>query len=363
MERPAAVKRGISYLVNQPLFWLALLVLLGFMLNALEPILMPFLLGMLLAYLGDPVADKLETWGLSRSAAVGLCFAMLFIVLVGLLLGLLPLLLHQLKVAYSAAPQVFKWVHNVGVPWIVQTFSLDPDLVNFDRLRKEIFGELNVAQHLLSDVIKKATASTAALVGVVVNLALVPVVTFYLLRDWDVMTARANKVLPVKYQDYATQLGAECNEVVGAFLRGQLWVMLCLAVIYALGLWLAGLKLALLVGLIAGLASIVPYLGFAVGIVAAAVASAVQFGFDWHLLAVAGVFAVGQAIEGMILTPILVGDKIGLHPVAVIFAIMAGGQLFGFAGVLLALPVAAVIMVFLRHIHELYKDTDFYSEK
>ena len=363
MERSDDKKNGLSALIRHPLFWLALVVLAVFLLQALEPILMPFLLGMLLAYLGDPLADKLEEWGLGRTAAVTVCFSVLLVVLIALTLGLVPLLLHQVKVAYSHVPAIFLWVQTQGMPLLIETFSLDPDIFNIERIRQEIFGELDVAQNILSEVFKKATASSAAVVGLVVNLALVPVVTFYLLRDWDIMMAKLNKVLPVKYQGTAAGLGHECNEVVGAFLRGQLWVMLCLAVIYATGLWLVGLKLALLVGLIAGLASIVPYLGFAVGIVAAAIASAVQFGFDWHLIAVGGVFAFGQAIEGMILTPILVGDKIGLHPVAVIFAIMAGGQLFGFAGVLLALPVAAVIMVFLRHIHELYKDTHFYSEK
>lgn len=363
MENPTNVKKGFGQLIKQPLFWLVLLVLVVLLLRSLEPILMPFLLGMLLAYLGDPLADKLEEWGMGRTAAVSLCFTVLLVVITALTLGLIPLLLHQLKVAYSHVPEILKWIQTSGVPLLVETFALDPEIFNFDRIRQEIFGELNVAQDILTGLIKKATASTAAVVGLVVNLALVPVVTFYLLRDWDIMMDKINKVLPVKYQDTASGLGRECNEVVGAFLRGQLWVMLCLATIYAFGLWLVGLKLALLVGLIAGLASIVPYLGFAVGIVAATIASAVQFGFDIHLLGVAAVFAVGQAIEGMVLTPILVGDKIGLHPVAVIFAIMAGGQLFGFAGVLLALPVAAVIMVFLRHIHELYKDTHFYSEK
>lgn len=363
MDNANPKEKGLASLMRQPIFWLALISLMIVLIVALEPILMPFLLGMLLAYLGDPLADQLEEWGLSRTTAVSLCFIVLLVVFMVLLLGLMPLLLHQMKVAYSHAPAVLQWVQAHGVPMLVETFSLDPEIFNLERLRQEIFGELNVAHNVLAEVVKRATASTAAVVGLMVNLALVPVVTFYLLRDWDIMMAKVNKVLPVKYQDTAAGLGHECNEVVGAFLRGQLWVMLCLAVIYAVGLWLVGLKLALLVGLIAGLASIVPYLGFAVGIVAATIASTVQFGFDIHLLGVAAVFAVGQAIEGMVLTPILVGDKIGLHPVAVIFAIMAGGQLFGFAGVLLALPVAAVIMVFLRHIHELYKDTHFYSEK
>ncbi len=348
---------------SKPAFWLVILASVGFLLYLLEPILAPFLMGMLLAYLGDPIADKLETYGMSRTAAVSVCFSFLILVLIGLTLILTPLLIHQIKVAYAHAPSVLQWVQHDAVPKVINVLNLDPDAFKVDRLKDELMGEWNLAQNVLTDVLKKATTSTTAILGLLANLALVPVVTFYLLRDWDVMMAKISQLLPVRYQNAVTGLAKEGNEVVGAFLRGQLWVMAALAVIYSLGLWAVGLKLALLVGLIAGLASIVPYLGFAVGIVVATVASVVQFGFDWHILAVAVVFGIGQAIEGMVLTPLLVGDRIGLHPVAVIFAIMAGGQLFGFTGVLLALPVAAVIMVLLRHVHDLYKDTHFYSEQ
>ena len=155
----------------------------------------------------------------------------------------------------------------------------------------------------------------------------------------------------------------ECHEVIGAFLRGQLLVMLALAVVYSAGLMLIGVELGLLIGVLAGLASIVPYMGFVVGIGAAVIAVLFQSGLELYpLLGVAAVFTVGQMLEGMLLTPLLVGDRIGLHPVAVIFAVLAGGQLFGFTGVLLALPVAAVIMVLLRHVHDLYKLSDLYAE-
>ncbi len=223
-------------------------------------------------------------------------------------------------------------------------------------------GEWGAAQNLLSKILVQGTASTGSLVGLLVNLTLIPVVGFYLLRDWDVLTAKILALIPVRFQPVTVRLSSECNEVVGAFLRGQLWVMAALALVYGLGLWMVGLKLALLVALIAGIASIVPYMGFAIGISAAMAAGYVQFGFDYQLGLIFAVFLFGQVVESMFLTPILVGDKIGLHPVAVIFAIMAGGQLFGFIGVILALPVAAIIVVLLRHVHEIYKDTEFYSE-
>ncbi len=159
-----------------------------------------------------------------------------------------------------------------------------------------------------------------------------------------------------------SRLAAECDQVLGGFFRGQLLVMLSLGLIYSAGLWLLGLDLALLIGLLAGLASIVPYLGTVLGLGAALIAALFQFGALWPLVGVAGVFAVGQLLEGMLLTPTLVGDRIGMHPVAVIFAVLAGGQLFGFVGVLLALPAAAVIMVLLQHAHRRYKGSRLYGE-
>jgi predicted PurR-regulated permease PerM len=159
----------------------------------------------------------------------------------------------------------------------------------------------------------------------------------------------------------ASTLASEMDEVLGHFLRGQLLVMLSLGLIYSVGLWVVGLNVALVVGMIAGLASVVPYLGFIIGIVSAIVAALVQFGDITSLIGVVIVFGIGQALESMVLTPMLVGDKIGLHPVAVIFAIMAGGQLFGFVGVLVALPVAAMIMVLLRHVHSRYKSSSVYG--
>jgi predicted PurR-regulated permease PerM len=159
------------------------------------------------------------------------------------------------------------------------------------------------------------------------------------------------------------RLASASDEVLSAFLRGQLTVMLALGTIYTVGLWIVGLELALLIGMIAGLVSFVPYLGFIVGILAAGIAAVMQFQEVLPLLYVAIVFMVGQSLEGMLLTPLLVGEKIGLHPVAVIFAVLAGAQLFGFFGILLALPVTAVVMVLLRYTHERYVGSTLYAEE
>ena len=198
--------------------------------------------------------------------------------------------------------------------------------------------------------------------GFLANLVLIPVVTFYLLRDWDVLVARIHDLLPRYYEAKITEIARESDAVLGEFLRGQLTVMFALGVIYAVGLSLLGLDFGMLIGMLAGIVSFVPYLGVIVGIGLAGVAAMVQFQDLPHVLGVFAVFGVGQLLEGFVLTPKLVGDKIGLHPVAVIFAVMAGGQLFGVVGVLLALPVAAVLVVLLRHAHRRYTSSELYQE-
>ena len=213
----------------------------------------------------------------------------------------------------------------------------------------------------MSTILSHATSSGLALFSIIANVTLVPVLTFYFLRDWDVLVENVRQLLPRPLLPTVTRLALESNEVLGGFLRGQFSVMLALGAIYAGGLWLVGLDLGLLIGMIAGMVSFVPYLGAFFGVTAAVLASLVQHGDPMHLALVLGVFAVGQTMEGFVLIPWLVGDRIGLHPVAVIFAIMAGGKLFGFLGVLMALPVAAVSMVMLRYAHEKYTHSGLYG--
>ncbi|MDE2195887.1 MAG: AI-2E family transporter, partial [Gammaproteobacteria bacterium] len=194
------------------------------------------------------------------------------------------------------------------------------------------------------------------------NLVLIPVVTFYLLRDWDRLMARSAALLPRAAAPTVTRLARDCNTVLGAFLRGQLLVMLCLAILYSLGLSVIGLDSAVAIGVIAGLLSFVPYLGIFTGIILALLSAIIQ-GQGWPLLVeVLIVFGVGQLLSDFVLTPRLVGERIGLHPLLVIFAILAGGELFGFAGVLLALPVAATGTVLVRYAHERYIKSRLYQD-
>jgi predicted PurR-regulated permease PerM len=342
--------------------WLVGLLLAGWLIYALTPILSPFLVGMLLAYLGDPLVDRLERLKLSRTVAVVVVFALFVVLLALALLVLLPMLGKQFLRLYQLAPQALDWLQHVALPWIQTRFGLPEGFWHFDQLRDTLSGHLGKTGDIAGLILARATASSLALIAWLGNLLLTPVVAFYLLRDWDLIVARLRGLLPRRREALVVRLLGECHEVIGAFLRGQLLVMLALGVIYSVGLMTIGLELGLLIGMVAGLASIVPYMGFAVGFTSALLTALLQHGVDaYALLGVVAVFMIGQMLEGMLLTPWLVGDRIGLHPVAVIFAILAGGQMFGFPGVLLALPVAAVVMVLLRHAHDLYKQSAAYG--
>lgn len=337
--------------------------LIAVLLYLLHNILSPFLVGILLAYLADPLVDRLERAGLSRTWGVVVVFSLFTLLFMALLLVLIPMLAKQLVRLYELAPQMLDWLQHVALPWVQSRLGLADGFWKFDKIKAAIGAHMGQTTDIVGVLLSQATASSLALIGWLANLVLIPVVGFYLLRDWDLMMAKLRSLLPRQREEQVVGLAGECHEVLGAFVRGQLLVMLALGVIYSSGLMLVGLELGLLIGMLAGLAAIVPYMGFIIGIGAALVAGLFQFSGDLYpMLGIVAVFMVGQALEGMVLTPMLVGDRIGLHPVAVIFAILAGGELFGFTGVLLALPVAAVIMVLLRHVHDLYKESNMYGE-
>ena len=215
----------------------------------------------------------------------------------------------------------------------------------------------------LAQALGQIGRSGMAFVSWITYVALIPVVTFYLLLDWNRLLDNIANLIPRQWADDSFRLARRCDEVLSSFLRGQLLVMLCLGVIYAVGLTLMGLNFGLLIGFVSGLVSIVPFLGFIVGLVIALVVALFQYATWWAVLGVILVFGIGQMAESVILQPKLLGDKIGLHPVAVIFAVLAGGDLFGLTGVLLALPVAAVILVLLKEVKVRYQHSELYDDK
>lgn len=347
---------------SNKLTWLIIALVAGFLIYLLSPILMPFISAAILAYIADPLADRLEK-KMSRTVAVSVVFTGLSIIGLILLLILLPLIQQQLVLIAEKLPVYIDRAQQVLFPWLKEQFGLDVTLIDKATLKATFTSYWREASGLAANIVSSISKSGLLLTAWIANFLLMFVVTFYLLRDWDVLIARIHELLPRKNEKTIVMLAKESDEVLGAFFRGQLLVMLALASVYTVGLMIAGLDMAFLIGTISGLVSFVPYLGFIVGIVIASIAALMQFQDVLHLLYVAIVFMIGQALEGMVLTPMLVGDRIGLHPVAVIFAVLAGGQLFGFVGVLLALPIAAVIAVILRHLHQQYTQSGLYTNE
>jgi predicted PurR-regulated permease PerM len=340
---------------------LCALLFAGVLLYLLAPILTPFATAALFAYLGDPSVDKLEARGFSRTVSVMLVFSAMVLSLIAVLLILVPLVESQVSKLISNLPNYVATIRTTVLPKLQERFGVSPDLLDMDALVNLVREHWKSAGGIATTVLASVGKSGLALIGWLVNLALVPVLLFYFLRDWDIMLARLRELLPRHLEPTVSALSKQSDDVLSAFLRGQLSVMMSLGLIYTTGLWLVGLDLALLIGMGAGMVSFIPYLGGIVGFGGGVIAAYLQYHDLAHPLMVMAVFAVGQSLEGMVLTPLLVGDKIGLHPVAVIFAIMAGGQLFGFLGVLMALPTAAIVMVLLRYLHAQYKGSELYG--
>ncbi len=340
---------------------LAIVVAIALAIWLLAPVLMPFALAAMLAYLGDPLADRLERWRMNRTVAVSIVFAVMVLVLVGALLLLVPLIQRQVTNLINSLPRYAEWARTTALPWLQVHLRLDPGTLDADNLVATLQEHMGSVGSIVAATVAKVSKSGVGIAMWLTNLVLIPVVTFYLLRDWDVLVERVHRMLPRSIEPTVARLARESDSVLGAFVRGQLLVMLALGLIYGIGLSVIGLSVGPLIGMIAGLLSFVPYLGFIIGLVASLIAALVQYG-DWlHVVLVLVVFGIGQMLEGYVLVPRLVGGKIGLHPVAVIFAVLAGGHLFGFLGVLLALPAAAVIMVLLRYGYERYRQSDLYG--
>lgn len=235
-------------------------------------------------------------------------FSLFTLIFLALLLVLIPMLAKQLLRLYELAPQMLDWLQHVALPWAQSRLGLADGFWKFDKIKAAIGEHMGQTTDIVGVLLSQATASSLALIGWLANLVLIPVVGFYLLRDWDLMMAKLRSLLPRQREPQVVGLAGECHEVLGAFVRGQLLVMLALGVIYSTGLMLVGLELGLLIGMLAGLAAIVPYMGFIIGIGAALVAGLFQFGGELYpMLGIVAVFMVGQALEGMVLTPLLVG--------------------------------------------------------
>lgn len=338
---------------------LAIALAIGFV-YLLRPILTPFIVSGILAYLGDPLVDRLQRLKLTRSLAVLVVFILTIFAVLLLLLLVLPMATRELAALFAHMPEVLVWFQQSALPWLHQHLGLDVSMLAPGKLAGLLSENFVSAGQVVGNALLSVSRSSGAVFAFFLNLILIPVVTFYLLRDWDDLVARIAALLPRNRVETVTRLARECDTMLGAFLRGQLAVMFGLAIIYTLGLSLVGLDNAIAIGVVAGLLSFVPYLGVITGITLALLSALLQAHGMWLPLEVLVVFGIGQLMESFVLTPRLVGERIGLHPVLVIFAILVGGQLFGFAGVLLALPVAAAGTVLVRYAHARYLGSELY---
>jgi len=330
---------------RQLTFWLLTFLVLAAVLWLLHDILLPFVAGIALAYVLAPVADRVERLGVNRTVAALIVVSVLVVALIALMLLLVPLLLQQGASLISHIPGYFKRIKELIVdpnfPWLNWLGSAETG-----KTASDLVGQ--VATWLLSFSYSLWTGGKA-LVSFASVLIVMPVVTFYLIRDWHAMIDRVDSWIPVRQRETVRQLGREIDAAIGGFLRGQFGVCLVLGCYYAIGLMLVGLDFALLIGLIAGVITFVPYIGSMTGLMIAVSVAIAQFWPDWkRITLVVAIFLVGQFIEGNIVSPKFVGERVGLHPVWLIFAMFAFGYLFGFVGLLIAVPLGAAIAVLLR---------------
>lgn len=329
------------------------------LLHWLGPILTPFLVGAMLAYFGSPVVTWAERRHVPRALGTLLVIAIILLLLLALLLVLIPLVESEAVQLSRRLPELTSDLYGQVAPWLRDRFGIELQL-DIASLKRMVAENLAGAQTLTVKLLSSIKAGGTVLLGIIINLALIPVVMFYLLRDWNRIVARVDDLLPRRWLPRVRTIAREIDRVLAEFLRGQLMVMGVLAVYYSVGLALAGLQFALPIGIVTGLLVFIPYVGFGVGLILGVLAALLQWSGLPGFFAVLAVYGVGQLLENYVLVPFLVGDRIGLHPLAVIFALLAFGQLFGFAGVLLALPLSAALLVGLRHLRSIYLTTGLY---
>lgn len=328
----------------------------------LIPVIVPFLSAFIIAYLLNPIVARLARI-MPRWLSIIIVYTAIIIGISGLLWWLLPTIWAQIQSAWEYLPKLVQWYNEDIRTWIndnsrFNLLPLDSQIVS-DTFMEYINKNYNVedAQSFFMYIMNSGM-TVINNTGLVV---LVPILTFYFLFNWDQRLKTWKQALPASRASKIIEIARDCDNALMAFIKGQLLVMILLGVVYAVQLQLIGLELGLIIGMVAGIASFVPYLGFGIGFIAAIVAGLFQFGLDWiQLSLIVGAFLVGQAVEGYVLQPLLLGDKIGLSPLWVIFTVLAGASLMGFVGMLIALPVSAIINVLFRHAYNAYLQTDFY---
>lgn len=344
---------------RQTLSWL-LIALAGVLLVwLLAPVLAPFLIAGVLAYMLQPAVERLVKRRVPRALAVTLVEVAAFVVMLAVLLLIVPILSKELPLLREQLPLLADRANKTLSPWLAQ-FGIQ---VSLDSASIKAFVVTYLGANVeegLAAALSSARIGGSFLLALIGNAVLIPAVLFYLLMDWPQLSRRLHDLVPPRLRDSVGSFVSESDGMLGQYLRGQLLVMIILAVYYSIGLALFGFDLAVPVGVFTGLAVFIPYLGFGLGMLLALLAGVLQFASWYGLIAVAVVYGIGQVVESFFLTPRLVGERIGINPLTVIFALLAFGHLAGFVGVLIALPVCAVLVVASGRVHKLYVQSKLY---
>ncbi|MFO8057319.1 MAG: AI-2E family transporter [bacterium] len=341
-----------------------LLVLLGAFLYLLRGPLTPVFIALFLAYLFDPVIDRMESWRLNRTVSIFILAALIVVVLGGVLFFLLFQAQRELVELFNNLPGYLSTAQEKLAPLVKEYLGVElpANMEDFLGQLKSQFEELDPANlKPVSAVLTRIFSNTLAFFGWLVGILIIPVFLFYFLRDWDTLKYRILDYVPVPYQSYVKDKAFKVDEALGAFIRGQLTICFFLGVLYTGGLLLVGVDMAVLIGMGSGLLFIVPYLGTIIGVVVATIMGLLEFGIAWQILGVWGVYAVVQAMEGTLITPKIMGDRVGISPVIVIIALLIGAELLGFLGILVAVPAAAVLKVFITDGLERYRESEFFQ--
>lgn len=347
------------------LFWIGLLVILGIMLYAVKAILLPFVVAIIVAYFLDPAVDRLENIGVSRWLGTLLMIVMFFSVMITLSLILVPILYEQLLSFLQKIPEYTHRVQERLLPSIAHFIEeIDPNAI--EKIKSNAGNASAHVMTFIVDVLTGMWSSGVAILSLISLLFVTPIVIFYLLRDWDKIIAMVDGLLPQKHAKTIREQCRRIDDTLSGYLRGQVHVCMLLGAFYAIGLMAVGLEFGLIIGLMTGILSFIPYVGMLFGVVIGLGIAFVQFGgLDGlaQIGAVTLIFAIGQFAEGNFVTPKLVGSKVGLHPAWVMFALLAGGAVMGVLGVLIAVPMAAIIGVLIRFAVEQYLESSLYKEK
>ena len=342
------------------LIWLAVAAGALLLLWLLGPVLTPFIVAAVLAYALHPAVEAMAARRVPRLLAVVLVEVVAIVALLALVLLIIPVIAKEVPLLKEQIPLLIERANKSLVPWLAQ-FGIHVSLDSAS-IKAFLLKALDANfEDWMGTVLSSARIGGSMLLALIGNALLMPLVLFYLLLDWPNLVERAQALIPPRQRPAVLGFLDECDSVLGQYLRGQVLVMVVLAVYFSVALAIAGFDLALPVGVFTGLAFFIPYLGFGLGLVLALLAGALQFGGWYGVIAVVVIYGVGQVTESLVLTPRLVGERIGLNPLAVIFALLSFGHLFGFVGVLIALPVSAVLLVALRRAQAAYLSSRLYQ--